>query len=265
PPPAVEDDGLRGTYEKEQEKTKRTQSTGQGVNQQDAELTELAAPAPVSHRGSTDEEAAVPIPTHVVRHDEPAESPTSSSTRVKDEEALTKAAVAYAECCTISWIVFFAILGTLARLGVQAISTYPDAPFTSTVLWANLGGSLLRGFLLEDRRLFRYGVESKVKFKDDKVQIDKVKKTLPLYIGLSTGFCGSFTSFSTFITDAFLALTNDLPSPSSTSPYHAAQSAIHSRNGGYSFMATAGPFSTSPRPSQIITTSPACAKLRPTR
>lgn len=40
----------------------------------------------------------------------------------------------------------------------------------------------------------------------------KRKKTLPLYIGLSVGFCGSFTSFSSFIRDAFLALSNDLAS-----------------------------------------------------
>jgi len=50
------------------------------------------------------------------------------------------------------------------------------------------------------------------------------KKTIPLYIGLATGFCGSFTSFSSFIRDAFLAMSNGL---TTTGP----------RNGGYSFMA----------------------------
>jgi fluoride ion exporter CrcB/FEX len=35
-----------------------------------------------------------------------------------------------------------------------------------------------------------------------------MKKTIPLYIGLATGFCGSFTSFSSFIRDVFLQLAN---------------------------------------------------------
>jgi len=69
----------------------------------------------------------------------------------------------------------------------------------------------------------------------------KIKKTIPLYIGLATGFCGSLTSFSSFLRDAFLALANNLPSPNSH-PYPsgsaipATTSTIH-RNGGYSFMA----------------------------
>lgn len=52
------------------------------------------------------------------------------------------------------------------------------------------------------------------------------KKTIPLYIGLTTGFCGSFTSFSTFIRDVLLALSNnefELPTTD--------------RSGGYSFLA----------------------------
>ncbi|KAK2798987.1 hypothetical protein FQN51_007215 [Onygenales sp. PD_10] len=58
-----------------------------------------------------------------------------------------------------------------------------------------------------------------------------IKKTIPLYIGLTTGFCGSFTSFSTFMLDVFLALSNDLRTPDlkGTTPTP--------RNGGYSFMA----------------------------
>jgi fluoride ion exporter CrcB/FEX len=166
----------------------------------------------------------------------------SSLTQLEEKPSASKGAGLFnTELCTISWLVLFAILGTLARLGVQALTTYPDAPFLSTVLWANLGGSLFLGFLLEDRRLFRYTVEIPVESGDHKGEIDKTKKTYPLYIGLATGFCGSFTSFSTFITDAFLALTNALPSPSPTSPYHTvAQNAIHSRNGGYSFLATTG-------------------------
>jgi len=150
---------------------------------------------------------------------------------------------------TISHLIFFSILGTLARLGLVAMTTYPSAPVTSSVLWPNFAGSLILGFLAEDLRLFRdeWGVFSSA---DDwsfhpinleREEADavhnaarrhaKVKKTIPLFIGLATGFCGSFTSFSSFMRDAFLTLGNGLPSPTS------APSSIPSRNGGYSFEA----------------------------
>lgn len=150
------------------------------------------------------------------------------------------------ELYTLAWLTFFALWGTLARLGVEAITQYPDAPVTSRVLWANLGGSFVMGFLVEDRGLFGIPdqLQSSLK-KDGRDIMDegkirsthlKHKKTIPLYIGLSTGFCGSFTSFSSFIRDAFLALTNDLPSSSPTTPYQSAGSPYH-RNGGFSFLA----------------------------
>ncbi|KAK1982790.1 CrcB-like protein [Colletotrichum cereale] len=136
------------------------------------------------------------------------------------------------ELYTVSHLIFFAILGTLARLGLQALTTYPGAPVSFGVLWANVGGSLVMGFLAEDRSLF------KPAWAPDTVFIDPAaakkahlaaKKTIPLYIGLATGFCGSFTSFSSFIRDIFLAATNDLPGAGGAPP--------QPRNGGYSFMA----------------------------
>jgi fluoride exporter len=139
------------------------------------------------------------------------------------------------ELYTVSWLVLFALLGTLARLGVEAITLYPNSPFPSRVLWANLGGSLFMGFLAEDRRLFQHEWGSP-KMDAPPSNHLKVKKTIPLYIGLATGFCGSFTSFSSFIRDCFLALTNDLESPSLTSAYHVDARVPH-RTGGFSFLA----------------------------
>ncbi|KAJ9602018.1 hypothetical protein H2200_013378 [Cladophialophora chaetospira] len=235
PPPAGEDDDMRDTYEEEEGKVKRTCSSSKRESRGDAELTEVAVPSPLSHHGTSGEEAGGVAPV-----DQGFTHTQDSSSTVLEEgsrQRPTKDFSAYAEFCTISWLIFFALLGTLGRLGVQAISTYPNAPFLSPVLWANLAGSFLLGFLLEDRRFFRYSVEVDDDEKDATPEIDSVKKTLPLYIGLATGFCGSFTSFSNFITDAFLALSNELVPPSSTAPYHATQSPIHARNGGYSFMA----------------------------
>lgn len=156
---------------------------------------------------------------------------------------------------TVSYLMLFSFLGTLARLGLQWLTNYAGAPVFPSV-WFNFGGSLVMGFLAEDRMLFRH--EWGTPTYDHQIQKAKqdeesggsgsgssgrnqvvdlaaakkahlaTKKTIPLYIGLATGFCGSFTSFSSFIRDAFLAVSNDLTYGSSTtSP----------RNGGYSFMA----------------------------
>jgi CrcB protein len=162
---------------------------------------------------------------------------------------------------TISYLVFFSFLGTLARIGLQALVTYSGTPIIFPSLWPNFGGSLVMGFLAEDRMLFRYewGTPTyEMKLRQAKRQQNQInqssgssssleritsadlaaakkahtatKKTIPLYIGLATGFCGSFTSFSSFIRDMFLATSNDLAYPDITSP-------LASRNGGYSFMA----------------------------
>lgn len=150
------------------------------------------------------------------------------------------------ELYSLSWLTFFSLLGTLARIGIEAITQYPAAPVTSRVLWANLGGSFIMGFLVEDRNLFSLPTDlepSPAKNDEPPEEQSKVharhlkyKKTVPLYIGLTTGFCGSFTSFSTYIQDAFLALTNALPEPRSMVAFQAA-SAPASRNAGFSFEA----------------------------
>ena len=123
-------------------------------------------------------------------------------------------------------LILFSILGTLARLGVVAINSYPEAPVDTAVLWANAGGSFLLGLLVEDCHLFReewgnFSSPITWSFHPDRLASDqtesrqeahgnhgKVKKTIPLFIGLATGFCGCFTSFSSFISDAVLALIN---------------------------------------------------------
>lgn len=149
---------------------------------------------------------------------------------------------------TLSYLIFFSLLGVLARLGLTVLTTYHGAPVFPTV-WANVGGSVIMGFLAEDRMLFQHewgrGVYNEAIAQSQRAATETgpavdlaaakkahlaTKKTMPLYIGLATGFCGSFTSFSTFIRDAFLALSNDLTVPGSSG-------FTQSRNGGESFMA----------------------------
>jgi CrcB protein len=164
------------------------------------------------------------------------------------------------ELYTISYLIFFSILGTLARLGLQWLTFYPGAPVVISVLWANFAGSLFMGFLSEDRRLFReeWGSHSSsaptLTLKEETAREEespeaaaahgKVKKTIPLFIGLATGFCGSFTSFSSFMRDVFLSLSNNLSTPLNhaypagfTTP--STSSTIH-RGGGFSFLALIG-------------------------
>ncbi len=158
---------------------------------------------------------------------------------------------------THSHLIFFAILGTLARKGLAALTTYPGTPINFDTVWVNFAGCLVMGFLVEDRMLFLYEwgsptyhgkiMEMRQRQKDEesgtssdqdpvdleaaKTAFMSTKKSIPLYIGLTTGFCGSFTTFSEFILDVFLALSNNLPAPGAENI---------SRNGGYSFMALVG-------------------------
>ena len=217
---------------------------------QEHNLTALAAPAPAGNHSAASSSSKEPsvagnrLPAH--------------------RQRVSRLAT---ELYTVSYLILFSILGTLARLGLQALTFYPGAPVQTGLLWANFGGSLFMGFLLEDRKLFRESVrsschdEAKRREDEEKGDLNKsdpelrpyiaaaqrqaiskqqgaVKKTIPLYIGLTTGFCGSFTSFSAFIRDAYLALANRLPVPvSHTSSALIVPGSTVPRNGGYSFMA----------------------------
>lgn len=226
---------------------KNTQSSEQDdedLPESYANLNELAAPSPpVQERirgaytipdleGARSQDLATrsrPEPLTIAQS-----SPEDELRHVRRERASRMATQFYTHC----YLILFSILGTLARLGLQALTHFPGAPVTFSVVWANFAGSVVMGFLAEDRMLFRHGRDhylvpqqpEKGGQPPPQPASDKdIKKTIPLYIGLTTGFCGSFTSFSSFIRDAFLALANELPPTDTASPT--------SRNGGYSFMA----------------------------
>jgi CrcB protein len=183
-----------------------------------------------------------------------------------EEPGVHKISRTATELYVISYLVLFSFFGTLARLGLQAITFYSGAPVVFTVLWPNLGGSMLMGFLGEDRMLFKeewgvstydqlvekarqqvrdeegvLGSEETVDLQAAKKAHVATKKTIPLYIGLATGFCGCFTSFSSFMRDVYFALANELPTPlnhpEDYNPVRASTTSTVSRNGGFSFMA----------------------------
>ena len=213
------------------------------------DLDEVAAPAPIeNHRNGRKQRYL---------EDRDGCSPSADEELQKDDISLRRQRPSKlaTEIYTISYLVFFSIMGTLSRLGLQALTFYPGAPVQTGVLWANVGGSLIMGFLSEDRKLFQeeWGTTSSSKqakgYDEEKGKTLQrspsvvqrhaaVKKTLPLYIGLATGFCGSFTSFSSFMRDCFFALSNALHVPiSQPSIAPIPQTLNVHRNPGYSFMA----------------------------
>ncbi|RMZ01864.1 hypothetical protein D0862_06207 [Hortaea werneckii] len=229
------------------------------------DLTEVDAPPPVRTRS----QSAAEIPSQEFPgwspnyEDDDADTESSGAqppwVQRHPEEYLPKerppptVPLALTELYIISYLIFFSIFGTLARLGIQWLTFYPGAPVVTPVIWANFAGSLFMGFLAEDQGLFRDAWTTLDQEKQaggqshpsdlerlSKAERAKVKKTIPLYIGLATGFCGSLTSFSSFARDFFLALSNDLPTPidhPSTLAAGAPPSTTSTvtRNGGYSF------------------------------
>lgn len=210
-------------------------------------VTEVAAPPPVERSSTRHLQNTTATGAPADNTWEAEEDAQATSTGHVDQRS-SVATTFY----IYGYLVLFSIFGVLARLGVEAITTYPNAPVSSTSLWANVGGSLFLGFLTEDHRLFReeWGTHRNAwssssndsdtpqeeKPSDPVVAHKEVKKTIPLYIGLTVGFCGCFTSFSSFLRDVFLALANH-PAAVPLGRQFGAESS-EPRNGGYSFEAT---------------------------
>lgn len=246
-----------------QESARRRRNIPQGED----DLTEVAAPPPVpkvEEYDSSKLEKQHEDGGDITDDDEPtgdnddAQSSAAISPHrqrkpdelIDDEPEVSKWLT---ELFTISYLIFFALMGTLARLGTQWITFYPGTPIVTPVLWANFGGSFIMGFLAEDQALFsspsqrivneekaRQGPETEHGLHEiTKAEAMKRKKVIPLYVGLATGFCGSYTSFSSFARDVFLALSNNLATPINHPHPGLIQlpSSTVSRNGGYSFEA----------------------------
>lgn len=102
----------------------------------------------------------------------------------------------------------FGILGFLARIGVEKLTQYQGS--LGGVLWANFGGSLVMGYLVH-WPFFSTAKEART------VVAYTAKADTPLYVAMTTGFCGSFTSLSSFILVLFEVSANkpahDLPFP----------------------------------------------------
>ena len=171
----------------------------------------------------------------------------SDALDVEESHGNRRASKLLMEMNTISSLVLFSFLGTLSRLVLEALTFYPGEIATTSVLWTNFTGSLVLGFLSENYALFCSDTGQAIVSRSDESELSwkeheaAHKKIIPLYIGLTTGFCGCLTSFSTSLRDAFLAVANDIPSPidgsSGITLYQPPSAAYQALNGGYSFMA----------------------------
>ncbi|KAK6462852.1 CrcB-like protein-domain-containing protein [Scheffersomyces coipomensis] len=97
-------------------------------------------------------------------------------------------------------IVNGAIWGVLARKGIMVLTTY-DGSYLSGVLWANFGACIVMGIAVNSSRTWDILLEVHGSEYPNKASI-------PFYTGLTTGFCGTFSSFSTAMLEAFNKAAN---------------------------------------------------------
>lgn len=91
---------------------------------------------------------------------------------------------------TVGLVVFAAIWGTLTREGLVALNTYSGQSI-QPVIWAQAVGCLVMGWTVAN-----------------KATLDSWYP--PLYIMIGTGYCGSVTTFSSWILQVFQAYSNEL-------------------------------------------------------
>ncbi|CAD1812363.1 CrcB-like family protein [Candida parapsilosis] len=86
-----------------------------------------------------------------------------------------------------------AIWGVLVRKGLIQLTTY-NGSFLSGVVWANFTACVVMGLAVDGEELWMTLLENKTY---------PSKSAIPLYTSITTGFCGTVSSFSTVLLDAF--------------------------------------------------------------
>lgn len=101
-------------------------------------------------------------------------------------------------------ISFWSTIGVLARTGLNKLTYYHNNYINSngeSVLWSNFAACFIMGALS-----FSSYVWEPLLTKE--LPSFSSKKSIPLYIGLTTGFCGTFSSFSSLTLEAFMKAAN---------------------------------------------------------
>lgn len=99
-------------------------------------------------------------------------------------------------------LAFCGMCGSLARMGLTALTSF-QGQLGGALIWSNFAGSLIMGFTSNNSYL--YGDVLEGEKRNPKY---KAAGTIPIYIALNTGLCGSITSFSSFVEQLFLLSAN---------------------------------------------------------
>ncbi|CAN6631464.1 fluoride export protein 1 [Trichomonascus vanleenenianus] len=109
---------------------------------------------------------------------------------------------------------FTGIVGSLARAGLTRLTTFEGEPFSGTVIWSNFAGCFILGMLFNSKPMFDSLIINNLYGR----QYSSFGE-IPIYTALATGFCGSLTSFSTFMLELFelsantFTTTGNFPNP----------------------------------------------------
>jgi fluoride ion exporter CrcB/FEX len=95
--------------------------------------------------------------------------------------------VVHRKWATVLTIVHGSIWGVVARKGLNELTGYGG--YLGGVVWSNFAACIIMGMLLNSERFW--------------VNLGDVKGAIPLYAGFTTGFCGTFSSFSSMIIESF--------------------------------------------------------------
>ena len=133
-------------------------------------------------------------------------------------------------------IVNGSIWGVLVRRGLISLTSY-SGTYLGGVVWANFTACFVMGLAIDSSKLWNLLLEQddekeseadglresseQSRISDRKVSAYANKGSIPLYVGLTTGFCGTCSSFSSVILEAFNKSTDTVVGASYSYPNHA--------------------------------------------
>lgn len=174
--------------------TARSVSQDTARRQHTAETVPIPPNAVVNERTSCSATNSTPERTNGVPEDDAAETEEAGQ-QIEPPQPMAVLSVsrrAARHLATLSLLSFAAIWGTLARKGLSALNTY-DGQSVTPLVWAQAVGCLIMGLAIGGTN--QKAIETRY---------------APAYIMITTGFCGSVTTFSAWMLDVFRAFGDQM-------------------------------------------------------
>lgn len=127
------------------------------LSESDTNLDEIAALPPIfdrseksirhgqylenQHSPNTQLEGVLEQPVAVAKHDR-------KSKTVRSRSKFLRATY------IVSYLILSSFVGTMLRIVIESLTFYPGTPVNTSVLWANVRGSLIMGFLVKTKSFF---------------------------------------------------------------------------------------------------------------